>query len=207
MFSKDCLHISRGDPSTILVWGGSSSVGLYTIQLARTQKLKVITTCSPRNFDLVKAVGAQHVFDYSDPHVTDKIKQVEPDLHYTFDTIGNSTSSATASQALRSSGGTLCTVRPGKANTANCTPNTKVTDVLVWTAFLKDHAYGEFKWPANKDDHELAGELFERLPKWLEEGVVRPNSQRVKRGLDKVGEGWQEYREGRVSGYKIVYEV
>lgn len=207
MFSKTCLNIPRNNPSTILVWGGSSSVGLYTIQLARAQNLNVITTCSPRNFELVKSVGAQHVFDYSDANVVDKIKQAEPDLQHVFDTIGNESSSALASKAIRQQGGGLCTVRPGKANTEKCTGHTKVTDVLVWTAFLKDHAYGDFKWPASRDDHELAAELFEKLPEWLEKGVVKPNSQSVKKGLDKVGEGFQEYRDGKISAYKIVYEV
>ncbi|KAL1605107.1 Zinc-binding oxidoreductase alcohol dehydrogenase [Paraconiothyrium brasiliense] len=207
MFSKDSLNISRNSSTTILVWGGSSSVGLYTIQLACTQNFTVITTCSPRNFDLVKSVGAQHVFDYSDADVVNRIKQVAPDLQYVFDTIGNESSSAIASKAIRQQGGGLCTVRPGKANTEECTAQTKVTDVLVWTAFLKDHAYGELKWPANEDDHEIAAELFENLPEWLEKGVVKPNAQSVKKGLEKVKDGFQEHRDGKISAYKIVYEV
>lgn len=170
-------------------------------------------------------MGAQHVFDYSDADVVRRIKEVEPELAYVFDTIGNADSSAAASQAIRSGGGGLCTVRPGKANTEKCTGQTKVTDVLVWTAFLKDHAYGEFKWPvcfdgevpglsdeltcvqANKDDHELAAELFEKLPGWLDQGVVKPNAQKVKQGLGAVKEGFQEYRDGKISAYKIVYEI
>ena len=65
-------------------------------------------------------------------------------MKYVFDTIGNTTSSALASQAVDEKGGVLCTVRPGKANTEGVTKQTKVTDVLVWTAFLKDHQYREF---------------------------------------------------------------
>lgn len=59
----------------------------------------------------------------------------------------------------------------------------------------------------SREDHELAAELFERLPGWLEEGVVKPNPTRVKKGLDKVVEGFQEYREGKISACKIVYEI
>lgn len=124
-----------------------ASVGLYTIQLARTQNLKVITTCSPKNFDLVKSIGASHVFDYSDTKVADKIREVEPCLQHVFDTIGNGNSSEIASQAICKEGGGLCTVRPGKSNTENVTSRTRVTDVLVWTAFLKDHSYGNLHWP------------------------------------------------------------
>ena len=43
----------------------------------------------------------------------------------------------------------LCTVRPGKANTEKVEKRVRVTDVLVWTAFLNDHAYKEFKYPVS----------------------------------------------------------
>lgn len=210
----------------------TASVGLYTIQLATIIGLNVVTTCSAKHADLVRSYGAKHVFDYKDPQVAKKIKQAAPDLKYVFDTIGQSASSTTASNTLAGNG-SLCTVRPGKANTENVASGTKVTDVLVWTAFLKDHAYGEFKWPvcsptllplhfhkgklefhiktniiqASKADHELCTELFEKVPEWLGKGVVKPSNPMVLSGLDKVGKGFQEYRDGKISAYKIVYEV
>ncbi|KAL4899409.1 hypothetical protein BDW74DRAFT_189398 [Aspergillus multicolor] len=193
--------------TSVLIWGGSSSVGLYAIQIASFLGFEVVTTCSPQNEDLVRSFGAAHVFDYKDPNVAEKIQTAVPTLAHTFDTIGNSTSSATATQSLREGGGTLCTVRPGKAHTQNVVPGTVVTDVLVWTAFLKDHSYGEFKWPASIDDHELASELFEKLPEWLEKGTVKPNNPKVLQGLGAVSDGFQEYRDGKVSAYKIVYEI
>jgi NADPH:quinone reductase-like Zn-dependent oxidoreductase len=117
------------------------------VQIAALSGFKVIATCSPRNFDLVKESGATHVLNYSDKDIVNKIKEAEPNLQYVFDTIGNSNSSTTASQTISEQGGGLCTVRPGKANTENVSKQTKVTDVLVWTAFLKEHRYGEFVWP------------------------------------------------------------
>ncbi|PYI09801.1 putative zinc-binding dehydrogenase family oxidoreductase [Aspergillus sclerotiicarbonarius CBS 121057] len=209
LFSKDCLALDRAQAkdTSVLVWGGSSSVGLYTMQLASICGFNVLTTCSPKHSDLVRSYGAKHVFDYKDQNVAEKIREVAASLSHVFDTIGNETSSATASRALRPEAGTLCTVRPGKANTENVASGTRVTDVLVWTAFLKDHAYGKFKWPASKDDHELTGELFESLPGWLEKGTVKANNPKVLPGLDAVAEGFQEYRDGRVSAYKIVYEI
>jgi NADPH:quinone reductase-like Zn-dependent oxidoreductase len=126
-----------------------ASVGQYAIQIASMHGFNIITTCSPRNFDLVKKLGATHVFDYNDSNVVDNIKKAAPDLEYTFDTIGAGDSSAQASQAIASKGGVLCTVRPGKANTENVAQHVKVTDVLVWTAFLKDHQYKDFHWPVS----------------------------------------------------------
>ncbi|PYH97075.1 GroES-like protein [Aspergillus ellipticus CBS 707.79] len=209
LFSKYCLDINREQAKgkSVLVWGGSSSVGLYTIQIAAMYGLEIVTTCSPKHAELVRSYGARHVFDYRDEKVAEKIKDAVPDLKYVFDTIGKPTSSATASWALNGEGGNLCTVRPGKANTEGVTPGTNITDVLVWTAFLKDHAYGTFKWPASKHDHELTSEFFEKLPEWLEKGVIKPSQPKVLEGLDSVAQGFQEHRDGKISGFKIVYSL
>ncbi|KAF3007824.1 hypothetical protein E8E13_010620 [Curvularia kusanoi] len=209
LFSKDCLAIDRssGEQTSVLIWGGSSSVGLYAIQIARQHNFTIATVCSPKHHEKVKSLGATHVFDYKSEDVVDQIKNAVPRLQYVFDTIGDKSSSATASKALGEAGGTLCTVRPGKANTEGVSSQAKVTDVLVWTAFLKDHQYKDFKWPAHEADHKLSAELFEKLPQWLEDGTIKPNEPKVLHGLDKVPEGFQEYRDGKVSGYKIVYDV
>lgn len=62
-------------PEAILVWGGASSVGNYVIQFAKLSGLRVITTASPKNFDLLKSFGADEVYDYRDPDVSKKIRE------------------------------------------------------------------------------------------------------------------------------------
>jgi NADPH:quinone reductase-like Zn-dependent oxidoreductase len=52
----------RGE--TVIVWGGSTSVGINAIQLAIAAGYDVLTTCSPANFGYVKALGAREAFDY-----------------------------------------------------------------------------------------------------------------------------------------------
>ena len=47
------------------IYGGSSSVGQYAIQLAKLSGYKVATVASPHNFELVKNFGADVVFDVS----------------------------------------------------------------------------------------------------------------------------------------------
>lgn len=54
---------------TILVWGGSGSVGAAAVQLAKASGLKVFSTSSPKNFDFVKNLGADEVSDYNGPNV------------------------------------------------------------------------------------------------------------------------------------------
>lgn len=114
--------------------------------------MNIVTVCSPRNFDLVKKLGATHVFDYNATDVTESIRKAAPQLKHVFDTIGNQDSSALACKAAESDS-TMCTVRPGKANTENVPKSVKITDVLVWTAFLKDHQYKEFRWPVSHPTH------------------------------------------------------
>lgn len=168
LFSKECLNIPRSSTQqTVLIWGGScktichrlyepritdcasASVGQYAIQLARLQGLRVLTTCSPKNNELVKKLGTEQVFNYRDEDVARQIKAATPDLTYVFDTIGSLDSSAIASSAVTEKG-KLCTVRPGKANTEKVGSNIEVSDVLIWTAFLKDRRYGDFHWPVSR---------------------------------------------------------
>jgi NADPH:quinone reductase-like Zn-dependent oxidoreductase len=49
---------------TVVVWGGSTSVGLNAIQLAVVAGYDVVTTASPRNHALVTGLGASRAFDY-----------------------------------------------------------------------------------------------------------------------------------------------
>lgn len=58
---------------TLLIWGGSSSVGCCAIQLAVASGLSVVTTCSPRNFELCKKLGATEVFDHNSETVVDDL--------------------------------------------------------------------------------------------------------------------------------------
>jgi NADPH:quinone reductase-like Zn-dependent oxidoreductase len=79
LFLKDYLALSypsldpkpksEGQKETLLIWGGSTSVGCNAIQLATAAGYDVITTASPKNYDLAKKLGAVEVFDYKSPTV------------------------------------------------------------------------------------------------------------------------------------------
>lgn len=67
-------HHGRGHGS-LLVWGGSTGVGLCLIQLARASGVSpIIATASPARHQLLRDLGATHCFDYKDPHVSSKIR-------------------------------------------------------------------------------------------------------------------------------------
>ncbi|KQR65690.1 zinc-binding alcohol dehydrogenase family protein [Frigoribacterium sp. Leaf172] len=60
----------------VVVWGGSTSVGMNAVQLATAAGYDVVSTASAANAETVKGLGATHVYDYRDPEVVDKLVAV-----------------------------------------------------------------------------------------------------------------------------------
>lgn len=79
LFQKDYLALPfptispSSTGQTVLIWGGSTSVGNNAIQLACAAGYEVISTASPKNHDLLKTLGAAEVFDYNSPNVVKDI--------------------------------------------------------------------------------------------------------------------------------------
>jgi NADPH:quinone reductase-like Zn-dependent oxidoreductase len=57
----------------LVVYGGSSSVGSMTTQLATAGGIKVISITSERNFTFSKSCGAAEVFDYHDASFVENV--------------------------------------------------------------------------------------------------------------------------------------
>lgn len=67
---------------TIVVNGGSSSVGSMTTQIATAAGLDVVAITSSRNFEFSRKCGAAGVFDYHDPlHVDQVVEAVKRKGH------------------------------------------------------------------------------------------------------------------------------
>lgn len=74
----------------ILIWGGSSSVGQYALQILRHWGYrKLIATGSPKNHELIKSLGASQVFDYRDPNVDKLILDAFGTIPFILDCIGS----------------------------------------------------------------------------------------------------------------------
>lgn len=98
---------------TILIWGGASAVGQYAIQFAKLGGLRVVTTASSRNFDLVKGLGADSVFDYRDESVVEKIRAVTDNtLDIAFDTISGGKTPTQVTGAIGDKGGRVAIILP-----------------------------------------------------------------------------------------------
>jgi len=92
---------------TILIHAGAGGVGGFPIQLARRIGARVLTTCSARNADFVRALGADAAIDYGREDVAARVRELTngrgPDV--ILDTLGPAT--AAAAVGLLAFGGRL----------------------------------------------------------------------------------------------------
>ncbi|EJT98739.1 NADP-binding protein [Dacryopinax primogenitus] len=175
---------------TLLVWGGSSSVGALAIQLGVIAGFRVITTASPRNFEYVKSLGAKAVLDYHNTDIISQIKGLAPNLRYAFDAITEHGSIEAVLSSLSH-------------------PAAEVVIVLDFDGTLppgvKTHKVfaGGIYYPGNES------QITALIPLWdavMSQGKIKPNPIKLMPdGLNSIEEGFDLMRQRKVSGQKLVY--
>ena len=105
---RDKGKLERGQK--VLINGASGGVGTFAVQIAKALGAEVTGVCSTRNVDMVRAIGADHVFDYKKENYT------ESDQKYDLivDMVGNH--SLLANRRVLNPEGTLVLVGGAKGN-------------------------------------------------------------------------------------------
>ncbi|KAF2155510.1 putative quinone oxidoreductase [Myriangium duriaei CBS 260.36] len=189
--------------STILIWGGASSVGSCAIQLAVAAGLRVITTASKSNFDYVRALGASQTFDY---HDEDSVKQIKNTLKIgdkVVDCIGLASTQGKCADILHAIGGGDLPVVLWPQGDFPEDVQPRLVNGLA-TGFTSDEL-GSWGPGAAEIGQAL---WHDYIPKALAEGhfQAKPDPFVIEGGLAKVQEAVDMLRNG-VSAKKIVIEV
>ncbi|KAI2635420.1 GroES-like protein [Xylaria nigripes] len=202
-------------PFPVLIYGGSTATGIYAIKYAKLSGLTVIATSSPHNFELLKSLGADHVFNYKEPGVGAKIRALTNNkLKYAWDCTGY--------------GGQICSealsdnVEGGKPKYGTIIPIPreqveKINPVIDGPHFTLGYkvmdsdttGFPDFFKP-DPVGTEFAKKFWQLTQGLLESGKLkplRPEVNRLGRGLEGVIKGLDELRNDRVSGTKLVYTI
>jgi NADPH:quinone reductase-like Zn-dependent oxidoreductase len=191
------------EPAWILIYGGSTATGTLAIQFAKLSGLKVVATSSPRNFDLLKKLGADAVYDYKEPGVGAKIREATNDsLKLVFDTIAEGSSPGIAADAISSKGGKYASILYVKQFPRDDVRNTWT---LAYTSFGEDYSV---QFPANQADFEFAARFLAVSEELINSGKIKPHPTEVREGgLEGIMQGLQDLKDGKVSSTKLVYKI
>ncbi|EJF55885.1 GroES-like protein [Dichomitus squalens LYAD-421 SS1] len=186
-----------------LILGGSTSVGQFVIQCARMQNFSpIIATSSIKHEEYLKSLGATHVIDRSLSF--DEIKNTLSSLtagttiELVYDPWGRDRDSHRFGYSVLAPGGAFVHVNPFAADW--------LADLVAESEKKGEDKRVALSWssynsPGNK---ELGKEIFDRLPGWLETGVIVPNRFEVlPNGLAGVDAGLERMSKGLVSGIKL----
>ncbi|RAL02588.1 zinc-binding alcohol dehydrogenase family protein [Aspergillus ibericus CBS 121593] len=193
-------------PKTILIYGGSTATGTLAIQCAKLSGMEVITTCSASNFDFVKELGADVVFDYTKPNAAAEIRKYTRDgLKLCFDTVAMAVSAQFCAEALTSKAGgryhTLQELRSPRRDVRS-------TVSMAYTVAGDAYTMGPQKVPAKPNDvkhHYMWKSIFQEL---LHQGKIKTHPvSKQPYGLKGTLNGLDLLRENQVRGQKLVYRV
>jgi NADPH:quinone reductase-like Zn-dependent oxidoreductase len=81
--------LRKGSNQRVLVLGGSSATGMMALQLAKAYgAAHIASTCSPRNDELVKSLGADETVNYREDDVFDVMRKAGKSFDIIYDTVG-----------------------------------------------------------------------------------------------------------------------
>lgn len=175
--------------SRVFINGGSGGVGTYTIQFAKALSARVTASCSARNAELCKSLGADEIIDYTETDVITVLKEQGQIYDLVIDNVGNLDLSR-QSPAFMKKGATFMQVGIESVN---------ARDILT--------VFGKMFWPGSilrfiQMKNEAA--YFTQIGKWMTEGKVRAVIDEAFE-FEDVPKAYEKLKTGRARGKIIVH--
>lgn len=170
----------------------------------------VVTTCSPRNFSLVKKYGADAVFDYRSCTCAADIKAYTRNkLKRVIDPFGEIATTSLCYEAIGRAGGVYCALEQYQESL--CTRQTVRHQLVMGPAILGrgvllPEPYGV---KADTELHEWSKKFYQSLQTLIDEGRLKPLPIKVLEpsGFDTVLVGLELLKAKQVSGQKLIVRV
>lgn len=187
----------QGKP--ILIWGASSTVGVYAVQLSKKAGLYVIGVAGA-GCQHAKDYGCDEVFDYRNKSTSELANAISGGksrkINIIFDCVAEGSTLDVITKILKPEGGKVANVLPyPKKQVAAIVPANVST---AWTSVGDAHS--------GKID-DFTKKLFKAAADWMEEGEFKAQTVVVvPGGLKGVEEGLRRLAAG-VSAVKLVYRI
>jgi hypothetical protein len=204
----------------ILIWGGSSSVGQYAIQILRYYGYKnILTTSSRAHHEKLMKYGAAQCFDYRQGDVTANIlsyvsgkSSQGPAINYIMDAVGSGSGSVVPISRLAQAGSKVAIMLPVILRDAavGVEPEYEmdVTKCASWASGVdargvRTHFYVQNEFLREKLQPEI-------MPEVMKKGIIEPNDQIIVEGktlLERAEKALSMLRNKEVSGGRLVWRI
>ncbi len=172
----------------VLINGASGGVGTFAIQIAKTFGAEVTAVCSARNMELVRSLGADHVFDYKKENYTESGEKYD----LIVDMISNH--SLTANRSVLKPGGKYVIVGGPSGNWIQFMVNP--VKAMIFSAFV-DEEFGMMMAEVNDDNLSTLSDL-------MQAGQVTPVIDR-RYPLSELADAIRYSEKGHARGKIIIY--
>ncbi|WVQ98438.1 hypothetical protein IAU59_005562 [Kwoniella sp. CBS 9459] len=212
---KHELPPHKVSPNTwYIVYGASSSVGLFAVNIAKTLGYKVLAFASPHSTELVKSYGADEVVDYHDAEkaVAEALKITGGGAELGFDTIAEGGTYQISVKALGQKGRQLNGINVPLEEDKKINTKVEIVHTIVYTIFGKEFNFAPrapepFIVPALPESREFATKIYSATPELVVKYGIKPNPVDVRGGLEDIESGLRASQAGKVSGKKLVYRI
>ncbi|KXH65245.1 zinc-binding oxidoreductase [Colletotrichum salicis] len=179
----------------VFINGGSGGTGTWATQLAKALGVEVVTTCSTKNIDLCRQLGADEVIDYRKEDILSKLKDRGKVFDLIIDNVGNSSELYDNSSAILKPNGTFVMVGVGESLTLS--GSFSMLSKIICPKILGGERF-YFVRMQNTADY------FRRIGKLMVEGETKAVVDSTF-GFEQVPEAYRRLREGHAKGKIIVH--
>ncbi|KII83068.1 hypothetical protein PLICRDRAFT_47413 [Plicaturopsis crispa FD-325 SS-3] len=216
---------------TILIWGGSTSVGTHAIQLARLAGADVLAAAYPSKaaFEALRELGVRECIDYQAKDAAHAIRHAakarestdgspkKAGVQFALDCVCDERSTKACIDAIGRRGGVVATLLPVSEKIKRRRADVRVEFTLVFSDLGHPVTFANLPTatlPAMPDDraHALAyvSTTLPALFQWQKGGGVGgavriPALKRMPGGLARIAEGLELMQRGEYGREKLVY--